>query len=67
MMPDWTRRHELGKMWLDVAKYILTIVVVGGLFAGRMDVRAIVLGFVLGAAVAGVGFQVIPSEEDADE
>lgn len=63
-MRDKARRTELGKMCVDIAKYVYTIVVIGGLFSERVNIGAIVLGFVLATAVAAIGFHVIPLEED---
>lgn len=62
-MRDWTRRHELGKILLDVAKYIATIVVVRGLFAPQKDMVSVVVGTMLAVSLMGVGYYVIPEEE----
>ena len=62
-MEDRTRRLELGKMLLDVAKYLLTIVVVGGLVSEKVSVEAVVLGVLLAGSLIGIGFQTIPPEE----
>ncbi len=62
-MRNWTRQHELGRILLDVAKYIATGVVICGLFAPQVNVLLIVSGAVLAASFAGVGFYIIPSEE----
>lgn len=66
-MRDKTRRTELGKMLIDVAKYVVTIVVVGGLFSERIDFGTVVLGIVLAIGFALIGFHVIPQEEDNNE
>ncbi len=66
-MTNRTRRLELGKMIIDVAKYILTIVVVGGLVSNKVDISAMVTGIVLATGLMGLGFQVIPPEETARE
>ena len=62
-MRDRTRRLELGKMVIDVAKYIFTIVVIGGLISNRVDLEAMLIGLVLAFGLMGVGFGVIPPEE----
>ena len=64
MMRDWTRRVEVGKMSLDVSKYILTIVVVGGAFFGKLSWVTIGGGVLVAAAVTAIGFLVIPPEEE---
>lgn len=67
MMTNRTRRLELGKMIIDVAKYILTIVAVGGLVSNRIDTAAMMAGLALAGGLMGVGFQMIPPEEIARE
>ena len=62
-MRDRTRRTELGKMFIDVAKYVLTIVVIGGLVAEQVHAGSIVLGLVFSTSTAAIGFLVIPPEE----
>lgn len=66
-MTNRTRRLELGKMVIEVAKYILTIVVIGGLISNRIDTGAIIMGLALATGLMGVGFQVIPLEEIGNE
>jgi len=67
-MKDRTRRLELGKMLLDVAKYLLTIVVIGGLVSEKVGLDAIILGFLFTFGFIGLGFQAIPPEEvDRDQ
>lgn len=61
-MRDRTRRLELGKMLLDVAKYVMTIVVIGGIVSGRVQLDMIVIGFGMAAGIMGVGFFAIPLE-----
>ena len=45
---------------LDIAKYVLTMVVIGSLLAHPVRVVPIVLGLVLGMAIATVGAMMIP-------
>ena len=56
------RRHELGKMLLDVAKYVLTIVVIGGLVAERLNFRMLGLGIVMAIVFIVSGFWTLPLE-----
>ncbi len=67
MMRDRTRRLELGKMLLDVAKYVMTIVVIGGIISGRVQLDMIVLGIGMATGIMGVGFFAIPLEEKQRE
>lgn len=50
-------------MFLDVSKYILTIVVVGKLISGRLDEWAVLFGFILSCVIMFIGFLTIPEEE----
>ncbi len=65
MNEDRIRRLELGKMFIDIAKYVLTIVVIGGLFLDRLNVWAILMGAILATGLGTIGFLVIPLEENA--
>lgn len=67
MMKDRTRRLELGKMLMDVAKYVFTLVVIGGLVSERIRVEMIIVGITLGTGLLGLGFQAIPLEEENRE
>ena len=51
-MTNRTRRNKLGEMLLDVDKYILTVVVVGGFFApGKLSPILIIAGFVIAVVI----------------
>jgi len=54
-------------MLLDVAKYVLSIVVIGGMVSDRVQPEAILIGLALGGGLIGIGFQVIPLEEKTIE
>lgn len=64
-LQDRTRRIEFGKMLLDVGKYVVTMVVVGGLFAEQVHLGAVAVGIVLAAGISALGFVTIPPEGDA--
>lgn len=51
-------------MVLDVAKYVLTIVVIGGLFYRQLPALVSVLGILLAVVVLSIGFRIIPAEEE---
>ena len=61
------RRHELGKMLLDVAKYVVTIVVVGGIVAQRLNTRVLGLGIVATIFFTALGFWTLPLERKGHE
>ena len=63
MLTDRTRRLELGKTILDVAKYVLTIVVIRGLVSNPFDIYSIAFGTILVLGLGLIGFLAIPEEE----
>lgn len=58
------KRLELGRMFIDVAKYIATIIVVGSLFSEKVNLRVVVIGIILSLVVGIIGFLTIPVKED---
>lgn len=50
-------------MLLDVAKYVFTIVVIGGLVSERVNVGNILFGLLIAFGTAIIGFHVIPEED----
>ena len=50
-------------MFLDIAKYVLTIVVIGGLVSERIDTGAIILGLILATCSGVIGYFSIPEED----
>jgi len=62
-MQDRARRTEIGKMLIDVAKYVFTLIVIGGLFSERLNIGAITMGVLLATGIATIGFLAIPPEE----
>jgi len=54
-------------MFIDVAKYLLTIIAVGALVAEKINPRMILTGLV-GSFIFGVlGFWTIPPDDDEEE
>lgn len=51
-------------MALDVSKYILTIVAVGGLVAEHVNFGNITFGIVIAIGFMVIGFHVIPEKEE---
>jgi len=50
-------------MLIDVAKYVFTLIVIGGLFSERLNIGAITMGVLLATGIATIGFLAIPPEE----
>lgn len=54
-------------MLLDVAKYVFTIVVIGGLVAGSINFENILFGLTVATGLMAIGFHTIPTEEEHHE
>lgn len=59
-MAQEVRREELGKFFLDLAKYVLTVVVVGTLISEVVNLRALLIGLGLGAGLTVIGYWILP-------
>ncbi|MEK7813146.1 MAG: DUF6722 family protein [Candidatus Desantisbacteria bacterium] len=57
-----SRRKEIGKMFVDVAKYILTIGIIGSLFTDRLTIKMAMGGVVASVVFLVVAFFVIPQD-----
>ena len=66
-MNEDIRRQELGKFFLDLSKYVLTVVVVGSLVSETVDVRTLVIGFVIGVAFMVIGYWTLPPRSSERE
>ena len=62
-MHDRIRRTELGRMAFDIAKYVFTIVVIGGIISRGIDPRMVGMGAVIGLGVCALAFFVTPSDD----
>jgi hypothetical protein len=57
------RRYELGKMFLDITKYLATVGLIGSIVGGKMSLISI-LGMIVVILISGlVGFLTIPKEK----
>jgi hypothetical protein len=61
-MRQRSRRTELGKMLLDISKYLSTVGIIGGVIIGGLSLKIGVALFVVAASVAIVGFYTIPED-----
>ncbi len=58
------RRQELGKYFLDISKYVLTVVVIGSLVSRTVDVRALLIGLGIGIAFMVIGYWTLPPTKE---
>lgn len=61
---DKTRRVELGKFFLDISKYVATVVVVGSLASEKVNLAAILLGVGISIVFAIIGFLTLPEKDE---
>lgn len=58
------RRKELGKMLMDISKYLVTVGLVGGIIADKLYSVLGVIMFVLAVVSAIIGFYIIPDAKE---
>ncbi len=62
-----SRRSELGKMLLDVSKYLFTIGLIGGILTPQGKELTLGMGlaiFIVALVSAAMGFYVIPKDKE---
>jgi len=58
------RRKELGKMLMDISKYLVTVGLVGGIIADKLYSVLGIIMFVLADVSAIIGFYIIPEAKE---
>ncbi len=58
------RRKELGKMLMDISKYLVTVGLVGGIIADKLYSVLGIIMFVLAVVSAIIGFYIIPEVKE---
>lgn len=58
------RRREAGKMFIDVAKYIVTVGIIGGILTEKMTVIAAIAIFIVAIISFVIGFYTIPPKKE---
>jgi len=58
------RRKELGKMLMDISKYLVTVGLVGGIIADKLYSVLGIIMFVLAVVSAIIGFYIIPEAKE---
>ena len=62
-MRNYERHKEFGKMFLDIAKYVTTIVVIGSLLTEKLDMKMAIIGLILFFLILLVAFFTIQSRQ----
>lgn len=58
------RRKEAGKMFIDVAKYIVTVGIIGNILSAKMSIIAAVAIFSVAIISFVIGFYTIPPKKE---
>jgi len=65
-MKYYNRRKEIGKMLVDVVKYIITIVIIGSLLTEKLTAEMALLGTMASLGFLIVAFFVIPPDKERE-
>ncbi len=63
-MRNMKRREKLADLLFDLAKYILTVVVVGGLLSGKFDFIYWFIGVLLSLALMVCAYFLTPQDKE---
>lgn len=58
------RRSEIGKMLVDIAKYVATIGIIGGLITDKLSPKTAIFGIVSIVLLLFVAFFVMPANKE---
>jgi len=58
------RRKEAGKMFVDIAKYIVTVGIIGNILSEKMSIPAAVAIFTVAIISFIIGFYTIPPKKE---
>jgi hypothetical protein len=58
------RRKEAGKMFIDIAKYVITVGIIGNMLSEKMSVITAVAIFIVATISFIIGFYTIPPKKE---
>ena len=58
------RRKELGKVFFDLAKYLLTIGVIGPFFLNSFDIVYFIFGIMISIVILIIAFYITPKDKN---
>ncbi|BCB95941.1 hypothetical protein JZK55_08630 [Dissulfurispira thermophila] len=58
------KRKIFGQMLVDVVKYLLTIIVIGNIFAERINFITSIAGIIAAVIIGLIAFYVIPKDKE---
>ncbi|MCX8028336.1 MAG: hypothetical protein N3A62_10880 [Thermodesulfovibrionales bacterium] len=57
------KRKIFGQMFVDVTKYLLTVIVIGSIFAEKVKIFPLIFGLIIAAGIAFIAYLVIPPDK----
>lgn len=61
-----SKRQKAASVWFDLTKYILTAVIISGLFVYPINWRIILMGTIVGCIVYILGLVIEPKDKDEE-
>ena len=58
------RRKELGKVFLDIGKYLFTTIAIGSLISEDVNLLTVMVAFLASAFILVIGFYITPTDEE---
>ena len=65
-MENRTRRSSIGNMLIDVAKYLITAIGIGGLVSEKVDWRMVLTGLSMALVTGIIGFWVLTPDDEEE-
>jgi hypothetical protein len=61
---NYNRREKVGTLLFDLVKYLLTLIVLGSVFAKVVNWKQAIAGFLLAMIIFGFAFYITPPEKE---
>ncbi|NCO67431.1 MAG: hypothetical protein COY75_02160 [Nitrospirae bacterium CG_4_10_14_0_8_um_filter_41_23] len=58
------RRKELGRVFLDMGKYLFTTIAIGSLVSKDIKLSAVIVALIASAIVLIIGFYTVPKDKE---
>ena len=58
------KRKIFGQMLVDIVKYLMTVIVIGSIFAENINFKASVIGIIMAIFIGIIAFFVIPNDKE---
>jgi hypothetical protein len=58
------KRKIFGQMFVDIVKYLMTVIVIGSIFAENINFKASIIGIIMAILIGIMAFFVMPNDEE---